>query len=528
MNTSLNTKQEALLRLLVESDRIMTENEIEYVLFGGSTLGACRHHGFIPWDDDIDIILDFENYYKLEKLFRDGPIGGVNLVFFNNEPNWYRPFAMFVKTDDTCYAVPSLYTNGKATGTRIDVMICDYVPKERLEDYRRDLMLYEESLMDVSLSDYELFDYKEEYYALKKRIMKEGKAKVEAELRKNLEAYSLLPNADQLVVRYWTRELRHYDKDDIFKAKLEWFEGHKMPVPANPEKQLREQYGYDWYIIPPAESWESHAFYNNDFISGNNYHEDLMQFIDQSIGEKSLIKLKRGKIEGAPYLEKENCFKKNLEAQRELMRSGIRNSDTIKRIMDSYTNERFSEVCKEMEGMMSCLGSFRFVEKEYKQINTEAMKAWIYSNIYCGRYYLVFKIATAFDTENEEEYSSAIVLARKTADLAAMIQDKDYIRMQEKLSDFTDEDKSKIPECIIAEIILALIDEENTSTQALINKCEDYLFGVPDNYDIIKKKGDLLFRAGNKEEAERMYDIVLKNSKNGLDLLALKENNRNA
>ena len=65
---SLKEHQEVLLELLKEFDRVCRKNNIKYILFAGTALGAVRHHGFIPWDDDLDVALLRSDYEKLMSL----------------------------------------------------------------------------------------------------------------------------------------------------------------------------------------------------------------------------------------------------------------------------------------------------------------------------------------------------------------------------------------------------------------------------------------------------------------------------
>ena len=61
--------QNALLDIIIEFHKFCEANDIKYGLYGGSCLGAVRHDGFIPWDDDLDIILDRPNYKRLMAKF---------------------------------------------------------------------------------------------------------------------------------------------------------------------------------------------------------------------------------------------------------------------------------------------------------------------------------------------------------------------------------------------------------------------------------------------------------------------------
>jgi len=61
--------QNCILNIAQYIDEFCSENGIDYYLMGGSALGAVRHKGFIPWDDDLDIFMTLDNYEKFRSLF---------------------------------------------------------------------------------------------------------------------------------------------------------------------------------------------------------------------------------------------------------------------------------------------------------------------------------------------------------------------------------------------------------------------------------------------------------------------------
>ena len=61
----MKDEQQVLFELMCKFDKICRDNGIVYYLGGGTALGAVRHGGFLPWDDDVDLYITRENYNKI-------------------------------------------------------------------------------------------------------------------------------------------------------------------------------------------------------------------------------------------------------------------------------------------------------------------------------------------------------------------------------------------------------------------------------------------------------------------------------
>ena len=78
--------------VLLRVDRICRDNNIRYSLAYGTLIGAVRHHGFIPWDNDIDVIMPYEDYDKLALLINSGIDKTLHIIRIEERDDTCFPF----------------------------------------------------------------------------------------------------------------------------------------------------------------------------------------------------------------------------------------------------------------------------------------------------------------------------------------------------------------------------------------------------------------------------------------------------
>ena len=127
------------LDMLKELDRVCRKNNINYVIFGGTMLGAIRHKGYIPWDDDADIAMLREDYEKFKNHISE--LNKEICYFQDNttDPEYRWGYGKLRRTGTTYVRVGQEHLKCK-TGIFIDIFPMDDIPKslplQMLQDFK--------------------------------------------------------------------------------------------------------------------------------------------------------------------------------------------------------------------------------------------------------------------------------------------------------------------------------------------------------------------------------------------------------
>lgn len=241
--------QAKMLNILLEVDRICKKHHIKYILDGGTMLGAVRHRGFIPWDDDLDIAMLRIEYEKFVQVCKTELCDEFFFQHIRSEKLYPLHFGK-MKLKNTRYVENDYRGLNINHGVYIDIFPMDKItPVTKLFQYKFISFLYGIRLKKIGL---DVVGRK-----LWKRIL--------------MNIFSILPLS---VINRWTEqvmtlneikktelvnkvchpgEIRPDYPSDIYTNVIEIeFEGHQFPVPKNYDSFLRGRYG-DYMELPPLE-----------------------------------------------------------------------------------------------------------------------------------------------------------------------------------------------------------------------------------------------------------------------------------
>ena len=269
MTQTLNIDRETLRKLqlkelesLIYFDNFCRRNELRYYLLGGCVIGAVRHGGFIPWDDDIDLIMPRRDYTRMLRLWKEqeGDSGRYLMLTTDGEKVFTgNCFATMVDTSATMV---------KENQKDIDVphgIVTDIFPMDGCPDGKlaRYLQYYHAMLYSLYITEVVPVNHGKVVEFVGRMLLKlvpsrERRTKIWKKHEKKMSRYSF--NTHE-----WCTELcagphymqNKYPRDAFKSAEYHDFEGLSMPLPKGWDVYLRTAFG-DYMELPPEDKQIPH------------------------------------------------------------------------------------------------------------------------------------------------------------------------------------------------------------------------------------------------------------------------------
>lgn len=278
----MNTLHVKILELLKEIDEICVKYGITYYAAGGTAIGAARHKGFIPWDDDVDIYMTRSEFARFREAFKcERPRGRMlECLEDNEEYPGTIPRYINIETTDLCRFH---CMNTCAGGILIDIFILDPVPSDPVlqEEYRDKLSVYADYTMP-----YYAFSYRNNtsnldfYFKYKELEKKEGRQAVIKTLEEELFSFNE-EDCEYYMLR-WATLPSIFPKEMFGMPERFEFESLTIPMPEQWYRYLKQLYGFDWLNVPQSvENQDQHISVINTELPYENYTVEIDEFIDK-------------------------------------------------------------------------------------------------------------------------------------------------------------------------------------------------------------------------------------------------------
>lgn len=254
----INEIKKIEIEILQYVDKICKKNNLEYFLDAGTLLGAIRHKGFIPWDDDIDILMPRNDYDKLIEILKDDKKYPIYSYKYNQ--NCVYPYA---KVYDSRTIIVEKSEEKFIYSTEYGIFI-DIFPLDKLPNHKIERVWHQNKVRALKLL-WSYLAFKHEENTVKDRIC--------MFIVRKMDLGDILNKINMVAAKYKKRKTKYCvnilttprpyrtTKTEFFEQKkCVEFEGDLYPVPSGYDGYLTGLYG-DYMKLPPVEMRTSgHSF----------------------------------------------------------------------------------------------------------------------------------------------------------------------------------------------------------------------------------------------------------------------------
>ena len=297
----MNDAQKQLLDLAVEFDSICRKHDIAFAVGFGCAIGVERNGGFLPWDDDLDLIITRDQYNKLERALEGDMPANRALVNEKNYPGYHHAEARYVNLQSSRLASFRLM-DGSPLGQLLELFIFDPIPsgKEAQREYAKWMWLYTElqSSDTVVARDYSSPSAVDAdlYHNYLHRVEREGREAILGEIER--EHLTFPEEECEWYACRWGCELLAFRKEWLESVSYRDCDGYKLPLLKHNIEHLQVSYGFEWNIVPPPTEQRAHSVIVSTTIPCLR-HSDAIREKGRELGlEEVLRQNKADRLEG--------------------------------------------------------------------------------------------------------------------------------------------------------------------------------------------------------------------------------------
>lgn len=270
--------QDKMLEILKVLDRLCNENGLRYFLAGGTCLGALRHEGFIPWDDDLDVYMPREDYETLWTKFGAGKLieGKYKLCRTSEKQNYHHRVIQLTDLETTFIHARSV-NDDIEHGIYIDVIPLDACPNGKISRIFQFVHAIFFSIFNIQC--------KAEYNGGKlTKLINFGTALILGIIRSKKLRWRIWKYAEKKMIRWKWEDCSHVKcitsqfhelctafPKEWFEPRRAQFEDMQAIIPKGAENYCEAMYG-DYLTLPPKE--KQVVRHNTKYIDINRPYTD--------------------------------------------------------------------------------------------------------------------------------------------------------------------------------------------------------------------------------------------------------------
>ena len=256
--------QNAILGIYKKVATICNENSIDFFAIGGTCLGAVRHKGFIPWDDDIDIAIPIEQFKKFKQCMKSQLPSNLYLYDCTEKKEYRQLFCKVCDSNTTFIEETEINYPNVYKGVYIDIMPLSGVPgdKDEQKKFIKKLSLYQAMNFINRYPFNEMNTWKTKLAWIALRMLRIDK-RFTLYSNTSFQLLEKYPLIDSEYTGYvWSSNLfKLVFPKDYFKNYIKLtFEDTTMRCPVGYDAYLKQQFG-DYMKLPPMEQRIQHHRY---------------------------------------------------------------------------------------------------------------------------------------------------------------------------------------------------------------------------------------------------------------------------